>query len=476
MTNITKTLFCQGVRCPKMLYFSVKHKDKAAPDSLGVEFRKNQGNAVGELAKQMYPSGLDLAKYSDSVKLEMTAKNKDKILFEAAVSFEGTFARADILVPIKDGLYDIIEVKSDTEVKDEHIPDVSFQKRVFEKCGYKIHQVFIMHADNSYVFDGSIDVFKYFKTDDVTSRLIHVDEHIIEIQKVLTGDLPIVKIGPQCSKPYECSFKKECWNHLPKNNVTQLYYDKKIGFTLLDSGVVEIKDIGEIELKGRGARQRGIQIEATKNGEAFVHSEEIKNFVNSLTYPIYYFDFETYAPAIPVFDNSRPWQRIPFQYSLHIEGKDSSIKHKEFLGTEGDPRSALIKQMISDLGTKGSILVYNQTFEKSVIKELIRDFPAYAEPLNALLPRVVDLAHPFEQFHYYHPDQQGRYSIKIVLPLFSGLSYKDLDVHNGEEAFCAYEKIINNDPERENLIQGLLEYCKLDTLAEIEIVKKLREM
>jgi len=480
MTQLTKTLFVQGVRCPKLVYFISNNSEKIAPDSSGVEFRKKQGILVGELAKKLYPDGIDLAKKSDEVKLEETKRLKDKIIFEASAQFEDLFVRADILIPNNDETHNIIEVKADTEVKNEHIPDVSFQKYVFEKAGYKINKVFIAHANNEYVKQGNLEPRQFFKTEEVTGQLINVENPIIAIQDVLSKSaIPNVKIGRQCTTPYDCSFKKECWSFLPKNSVMQLYFDKKIGFELLDKNIHAIKDIPEgIELKGRGAKQRAIQIKTTKENGTHIQKEEIKAFVDSLVYPIYYFDFETYAPAIPLFDNSRPWQRMPFQYSLHIEYEDGTIEHKEFLATDNtDPRPAIINSMKKDLGKTGSIVVFNQTFEKSVLRELAIDFPEFEHEVSGnLLPRIIDLASPFEQFHYYHPDQQGRYSIKVVLPLFSELNYKEMEVSNGEEAFCTYEQILKNPENKEQLIKSLKEYCKLDTWAEIEIVKKLREL
>jgi len=190
-----------------------------------------------------------------------------------------------------------------------------------------------------------------------------------------------------------------------------LYYDKKTGFELLKQGITLIKDIESLEPKGRGRRERGIQLQATKENKVHIQEKEIKDWVNSLNYPIFYFDFETYAPAIPLFDKARPWQRMPFQYSVHIEQKDGTIEHKEFLATDNkDPRPALIKAMIEHLETQGSIVVYNQTFEESVIKELMRDFPEFEDAGNNFLARIVDLAHPFQYFWYYNPEQQGRHS------------------------------------------------------------------
>jgi len=473
---ITKTLFTQSVQCFKLAHIRTHSAEKLKEDSLGVKFRKKQGTLVGELAKKLYPNHVDLSYENDFDKIYKTRDiEKVKVPFYEASALADTdlFARADILIPNNDGTYNIIEIKSDTSIKPEHIPDVSFQYYVFKKAGYNIREVKIAHSNNEYLKQGEIDPNEYFIIEDVTNRLINVEEQINQLRTTLGQDEPTVQIGRHCTTPFECPNKHNCWKFLPKNNVTQLYFDKKLGFELLQKGILEIKNIPEdVKQSGRGKSQREIQIQVTKNNQIHKNDEEIKKWVNSLIYPVKYFDFETYAPAIPIFNNSRPWQRIPFQYSVHIEKENGNIEHKEFLATsKEDPRENLVKQMIADLGDVGSIVVYNQTFEKSVIKELIRDFPQFEKELNGFLARIIDLAEPFEKFHYYNPEQMGRYSIKVILPLFCELSYKGLSVSNGEEAFCAFEDILNGDLSK---IDSLKEYCKLDTLAEVEIVKKLK--
>jgi len=169
--GLTKTLFVQGKRCPKLLYYSVNKKQDIPKDSLGVEFRKIQGIKVGDLAKELYPEGVDLAKYPDPTKLKLTEENRGKIVFEASVQFEDLFARADILKPNDDGTFDILEVKSDTQVKPEHIPDVAFQRYVFEKSGYKINECYVVHTNNEYVKQGDIDVKQLFIEENVSELI-----------------------------------------------------------------------------------------------------------------------------------------------------------------------------------------------------------------------------------------------------------------------------------------------------------------
>ncbi len=482
---LTKTLFVSGIRCPRLMYYLYYHPKEIPKDSLGSEFRKKQGILVGEVIKGLFPEALDISKELDSTKLKLTKENKQKIIFEASVQYNDLFARADVLFPNQDGTYDIIEVKSDTKVKDEHIPDVSFQKYVFQKAGYNINKCYLLHINNDYLRDGELDLKQLFKKDDITEEINDYNTEFLinQLLEVLKSkeNTPLIKICKNCLNPFECSLKKECWKDLPDNNVTQLFYDKNLGFSLLKQRIKEIKQIPDnIEIKGRCALQRTIQIKATKQDKIHIQKQQIKEFIDNIKYPIYYFDFETYAPAIPIFNNSRPYQQIPFQFSLHIEHQDGTIEHKEFLSTtKEDPRPKLIKKMKEYLGDKGDILVYNKSFEQMIIRDLERDFPEFRENVQNYLERLSDLAEPFMKFHYYDPKQLGRYSIKAVLPVVSDLSYKGLVISNGEEAFVNYEKIINDvvkDKEKEELITALKEYCKQDTYAEIVILKKLKDL
>ena len=189
-------------------------------------------------------------------------------------------------------------------------------------------------------------------------------------------------------------------------------------------------------------------------------------------------DFETFQPAVPLFDNSKPYQQIPFQYSIHFkESKKSQLKHFEFLAEQGaDPRKKFIEGLLRDTKNPGDIIVYNKTFEITRLKEIARDFPEYADEIEKRINRVKDLMIPFQKKYYYAPEMQGSYSIKYVLPaLVPELSYDKLEINEGGLASIAYESLqMESDLMRiADIKQQLLEYCKLDTLAMVNILVKL---
>ena len=192
-------------------------------------------------------------------------------------------------------------------------------------------------------------------------------------------------------------------------------------------------------------------------------------------------DFETFQPAVPLFDNSRPYQQIPFQYSIHYkESKESQITHYEFLAEQGeDPRQKFVKNLLEDTSSKGDIIVYSKTFEITRLKEIANDFPAYAEQIEERISRIKDLMIPFRQKYYYSPEMKGSYSIKAVLPaLVPELSYDELEINEGGLASIAFETLqIETDLIIIAEIKAqLLEYCKLDTLAMVRILEKLENI
>ena len=241
----------------------------------------------------------------------------------------------------------------------------------------------------------------------------------------------------------------------------------------------DVRSVADIPDDFKLTDKQEIQKKCEKTGECHVQPSGIKQFLDTLNYPLYYLDFETFNPAVPEYDNSRPYQKIPFQYSLHIQQQDNKTEHFEFLaeGSE-DPRPALLKNLKEVLGTKGSIVVYNQSFEKGVLGELARDFPEYQDWVNEILPRIVDLLIPFRNFHYYNPSQQGSASIKKVLPAITGESYEEMEIATGEDASMQFfqSHIKSKSNNKEEIRKNLLKYCCLDTEGMMLIISELKKL
>ncbi|OVE74580.1 hypothetical protein BVX95_02005 [archaeon D22] len=485
--KLTKSLFMTGLKCDKLLWININKKEILPEQSLESKHNTEQGTKVGILATKTFPDGINLngLGYRDNLIKTKEAIEQRKPIFEAGIEIEDCFARVDILNPANEDEWDIIEVKSGTKVEPHHIPDVAFQKQIVTKAGLKIRDCYLMHINNKYIKEGDINYNDLFAIENINEK---VNQFLPQVEGEIARQLDVTKLGSMpktvicedCNKPYTCDFKKDCWSILPEENVTQIYYNKKLGFELLEQGITQIKDIPDgTPLKYRPAQQ-AIQIKCAKENIIHLDKEKVNEFLDTLEYPICYFDFETYAPAVPIYDGMNAYQRIPFQYSLHIEKDDDSVEHKSFLAKDSnDPRLDLLKQLVDDLGTDGSIVVYHKSFEIGVLNELAKAYPEFEEQVQSIIERIIDLEEPFAKFHYYNPRQNGSASIKYVLPALTDISYEGMGIGNGIEAYVNFARVTYNEAtqkEKEQVWEDLEKYCAQDTWAEVEIIRKLAKL
>ncbi len=491
---LSKSDYIRGLQSLRLLWLYKNDKSVLPELSETDKKRMQQGYEVEEYAKELFPGIINLSKLSFKEQIEKTKQhlNSQKPLFQASFLHEDLYSRGDILVPVpgKEGnVWDIVEVKSSTRPKKLHLDDLAFQKHVYESFGLRIRKCFILHVNNKYVKHGKINPKEFLVKTDVTNEVNELDskyednieERIENMIKCIHGECPDFSVEDLNTLEYDTFLKDGFIDSLPKNNIFHLVrFYMKNAVDLFNKGIVKMEDLPEsVKLN----EKQKIQKTLAKNGGMHADKEKIKEFLDNLKYPIYYFDFETIFPAVPKFDNSRPYQHIPFQFSLHIQEKpNGKLKHVSFLAEgKNDPRPKLIEALEKHLGKKGDILVYNQRFEKKVLKELAKFFPLYKELIEEnFLPRIKDLMKPFSDFHYYNPKQKGSVSIKKVLPLFSDLSYDGLNIRQGDVASLEFERVTYTDSvsekERKQVREALEKYCELDTLAEVEIVKALREI
>ena len=203
----------------------------------------------------------------------------------------------------------------------------------------------------------------------------------------------------------------------------------------------------------------------------------MKQFLNTLQFPIRFMDFETVSFALPPFVNSSPYDQMSFQYSLHtMENKDAELVHNAFLADpSGDFREGFIKSLLGNLGDTGSITVWNIGFERSKLNMLALLYPQYEEQINAVITRLVDLALPFQKRWIYHYSLSCSWSIKDVLPFVApDLSYDKLAVRDGQFASQLFQQMMaepGKDWTKDRT--DLLEYCELDTFAMIMVFRFL---
>ncbi len=478
MAQITKSLFMSGQQCVKLLWHSYR---KDLPEiTLSDKHKFAQGREFEVYVKKLYPGAVDLKDLRNDENIEKTKEliKQKKTIFEAGVVYKDYFLKADILQPNGND-WDLIEIKASTKVKPEHIPDLAFQKFVLEKAGLKIKRCFVIFLNKEYVKNGEINPQELASKEEVTEKvnlIKDVEENADKYLKFVELEhSPDVPIGKHCNNPYECPLKSKCWAYLPENNILQLT-NWRVYWKLFEEGILDIKNIPE---NTKLTEKDQLIKEATDNNEVIVSKEHINQFLKSLHYPLYHLDFETFDTAVPIFDKSRPWQKIPFQYSLHIQRENNKVVHFEFLSKgSGDPRPALLENLKSQIGDSGDVMVFNKSFEINVLKMLAEDFPDHKSWIENVLSRIVDLADPFKNFYYYNPKQKGQYSIKKVLPSLTGNGYSDLEINNGGDASMQffYSNIKHDLGDVAEIRENLLKYCCLDTEGMVWIINELKKI
>ena len=482
---LSKSKYLTGLQCPKYLWMQI-HEPERIPEADAItQYIFDQGHVVGEYAKKLFPGGIDIPHddFMGNVAATKLLLAEKKPLFEAGILYGNIYSRLDILNPVDEDEWDIIEIKSGTSVKEVYIDDVSFQKFCCEKAGLEIRNCKLGFINNRYVKNGDIDPKELFVLEDISSQVEEtsegIEERVSNLLEVISNKArPEMTIGQHCLAPYECPLRMECWGFLPENSVFDLRGGKTKQFSLWEQGILSIRDIpDDIPL----SRQQQIQKECVMTGNVHVEKQEIRQFLNKLKYPPYYLDFETFGPAIPLYDGTRPYQDIPFQFSLHVvEDEGSEPVHHSFLA-EGreDPRPQILRELQKLLGSAGSIVAYNAGFEEGVLKELVEASPEYTDWLEGILTRMVDLLYPFTNFHYYNASQKDTASLKKVLPAVTGKGYEEMGIGAGMDASAAFARIMRGDATQEEISRvraDLLKYCKLDTEGMIWVVDKLKEV
>jgi len=487
--TLSKSQYIRGLQCHKSLWLYKNNPELREAADHQTESLFYTGHSVGELAKELFLHGVEVTFDASNFKgmIEKTKElivNGTEVIYEATFRENGIFAMVDILVKNGDA-WDMYEVKASTQVKEVHTNDTAIQWYALSHT-LNLHKAYIVHINNQYIRKGALDVKALFSVEDTTERVIDKQENIkaelLKMERMLDGDVPDIDIGKHCDDPYSCDFSSHCWKHVPKeNSVFDISYAMGKQWTLYYQGILSIDDVPEDFSFGKNAT---LQIAQHKSQEVIINKPKIKAFLDTIKYPINFFDFETFQNAIPRFDNQRPYAQMPFQYSLHILHEDATLEHKEFLGDENsDPRELLAKQMLKDITPIGSIVAYSQGFEKGKIRDLAELLPTFRGDLLALNERFIDIAHPFQYKHYYHPKFNGRYSIKIVLPtLFpndDALDYKKLgSIQNGGDAMDTFANLhlLKDKSKIAEIKKDLLAYCRLDTLAMVRIWEKLGKL
>jgi len=489
--QLSKSDFLKYRICPSYLWLW-KHQPELIPPETAEEVLQNkfeQGNQVEALARQLFPNGA-LIEGFNRIAEENTKRcisDGATVLFQATVITDNNLlAMADVLE--KDGdSWILYEVKSSGEVKkDLHIPDMAFQKVAFERAGYSIRETRVIHLNKAFVRRGDvIDPNEYFVIDPVEEAVQKIlpevrDQIALALDRMASTEQPTACPCRLASRGKHCPAFRLFNPDVPEYSVYDIsrMQGQKLA-DLIDNEIFRTIDIPE---DFKLSANQAIQVAVDKSGLPRIDKEKIERELSGLEYPLYFIDYESVNPAIPLLDGTIPHQQVVFQYSLHIlDGPNAEIRHTEYLCRDSlaDSFRTLVKRMRSDIGDVGSVIVWNQVFESGRNKEMGKLFPDYERFLIDVNDRIYDLMSIFSKNYYVDPGFHGSNSIKYVLPvLVPHLSYKDLAIGKGDLASVRWYEIVTGEDRSnaEQVFDDLLEYCGLDTLAMVEIFNVLNKL
>lgn len=490
MNNLSKSRYTFGVRCEKLLWLNINKQNEA--EDMGNDAVLENGNKVGDLARHLFGDDYVLIDFDKGYEAmirdtQLSMKNNKSIICEASFNYDGNFCSVDILKNDGDGV-ELYEVKSSTEVKDIYIDDITYQTWVLKKCGLNVKRSYLVYVNANYVKNGDFNINEYFNIEDVSSKLKmdEVDDNIMKFKRVVNmEEEPDIDLSIGCHSPYDCPYFKYCTRNLVSPNIFDVGWNVsfKKKLELYKENIISFE---EVLLSNKLNDKQNRQIDFyLHNKSPKIDKIAIKSLLNKFKYPLYFLDFESYQESVPMIDGTKPYQQICFQYSLHYYlEEDGKLYHKEYLSREynGDPMYGLCKQLCEDIPRDSCVLVYNDSFEKTRLKEMASLYPEFSEHLLNIRNNIKDLLPPFRNHEYYTKEMQGSFSIKYVLPaLFSddpSLDYHNLEqVHKGTEATNAYLSLKDLSlEEEEELRKNMLKYCGLDTYAMVKIYEKLKEI
>lgn len=483
MHHLSKTRFVAGWQCHKLLWWTVHEPDavELQPDEV-LQDRFDQGTEVGRLARTRFPGGtlIDLPHHDREGKIAATRgalETNPPAIFEASFTADNVFVAVDVLERADRG-WRLIEVKSSSRQKPEHIPDAAVQTHVLRRSGIDLKGVEIMHLNPEFRHPDEGELFQ--RTDvtaEVEAMLPDVPAEIERQLGMLQGPLPEVNIGMHCFEPRECPFATRCWPRDRDHIMKLTGVGPKTGCRYMERGIHRIGDLPPSRKLSAAAKR---QLVAMRENRLVVEpglSRALEPFDRKLGF----LDFETISRAIPVWPGMKPWQQAAAQFSYHEAMGDGTYSHSEFLA-EGpeDARPPLAKAMVEATASAEGVVTYT-SFEKTRIRELREAVPDLAAELGELEAKLLDL-HPVVRDHVYHPDFQGSFSLKYVLqPLVPELSYDDLVIVDGRVASVTIARLLFvagkvPEDERDKTRQNLLDYCKRDTWAMVKLLERLREL
>jgi hypothetical protein len=492
---ISKSDYTTYLKHPAWLWIKKHAKDKLPPTSPNLQALFDEGNNYESYAEQLFPDGVrlswdpkDYGSYDALiVKTQAEIDKGTKTIFQGRFMSGNLTFICDIIDRTENGEWDLYEIKATTRVKEEHKPDLSFQQVVLEQLGYKVHNIYVIHLDNEYTKQGSLNIegLSTIKnvTDEIKALKPITEERIPFALEVANSDtmpdLSPRNIGISGCKNEWMEIFRLLNPDIPQYSIYDLAgRNSEVVSLMEDQDIIELAKIPE-ETKISGKKAK-MQLQVTKQNSVIVNKDKIQKFLGDLEYPLYFLDYESIKKAVPPYNGTRPYQQIVFQYSVHtLESPDSELKHDMYLHTEdSNPIEPLTESLRNVIGPEGSVIVWHKVFERDRNREMGDYDKAYFDFYQDLNDRMIDLEVPFQQDWYAMKEFKGSSSIKAVLPvLIPDLSYKELEIQDGLTTGRIWTEIVidkNNDADKEKMFEEMRKYNTLDTLAMVEIYTKLK--
>lgn len=482
----SKSQYTKYKGCPKHLWLYRRKKEVLTPPDESLQKKLDRGVDIGLLAQKQFPGGVGVADgwknpaAAAAQTRELMARGVPAI-YEAAFLYDDILVLVDILEKTENG-WNIVEVKSSGKnIKPIYLDDLSIQNYVLSKSGVEVKHCYLMHINTDYFqTTDQPDWDQFFLLTPLDAELTppeEIEQDLAAMKTLLAGPEPdgvLDKSG--CAG---CDAYAYCWRDVPEDSVFEIFRSHAAR-KLISQGITRVQEVPPESCK---TDKLNHWVEVYRTQLPFIDHAAVAHWLNQLTYPLYYFDFETCQPVIPLWRYSRPYQQIPFQFSLHVQRRPQGpFEHYEYL-FEGkqDPRYGCVEAMLRYIGSEGTLIAHYAAFEKGRIREMAQDLPllpAQKEALRQMTQRFMDTQTPFQQ-DYLHPKMHGSSSIKKVLPsLVPQMSYEGMPIANGGEAMNAFDTLyFGNLPplEEQQLRRDLLAYCKQDTWAMVKLVDALRD-
>ncbi|MBC7696257.1 MAG: DUF2779 domain-containing protein [Burkholderiales bacterium] len=478
---ISKSAFIKAEQCLKYFYLYKNHPYLRDSLSKEKQFIFKRGTDVGIFAQQLFPGGVDVTEGEKRDQQLFAQKTKDLIANGTKTIYEATFIYNDLLVMVdiltkQEDKWIAYEVKSSLKITDTYVKDACFQYYVIKNSLPDLADFNLLTLNPKYVLENELEIEKLFKKTSIMKDALKNLEyfaHKTQVAKLTLeqGKIPDIKIGTHCFQPYECDFLGTCWKNTndPSSVLTLGKLTKQAMFELYDSN---IKRIDEIDINTIQHKEVKIQVKAAIEQKEQISREDVKAFISTIKQPVCSLDIEVWMPAIPYYEGTKPFQQIPFLFSMIYE-EDQQIKNfSYFKPIEEDLRKEFLEQIL--LATKDfqSILMFDKSLEETVLNQLVELYPEYRKDIADLKNKIIDLAEPIRKGNYYHPEMKGNFTLKSIAPLVNQeAGFNNLDIQSGISAMYIYESLlVQNMIEGEQTKQQLIDYCEMDALITFQLL------